>query len=65
MAGGEDYAEGGQLVIDESGVYGGRFVATEAGFVVEEIAETEEGTFDTLVVGVAEEEAEDEEKDEV
>jgi uncharacterized membrane protein len=64
MAGGEDYAEGGQLVIDESGIYGGRFVATEDGFAVEEIAATDEGVVNSLVVGVAEDDTEDEEKDE-
>jgi len=64
MAGGEDYAEGGQLVIDESGIYGGRFVATEDGFAVEEIAATDEAVVNSLVVGVAEDDTEDEEKDE-
>ncbi len=38
VAGGEDYVEGGKLVIDDTGVYGGRFVATEDGFAVEEFA---------------------------
>jgi uncharacterized membrane protein len=64
VAGGEDYVEGGQLVIDETGIYGGRFVATEAGFAVEEIAATEEGVVDSLVVGMAEDETEEEDKDE-
>ena len=35
IAGGEDEIEDGLLVVDESGVYGGRFVATKDGFVVE------------------------------
>jgi len=37
VAGGEDQIEGGTLLVDDSGLYGGRFLATENGFVVEEI----------------------------
>jgi uncharacterized membrane protein len=60
VAGGKDMVEGGQLVIDESGIYGGRFVATEDGFAVEEFAATEDGVVETLVVGVTEDEDENE-----
>lgn len=35
VAGNEDEVEAAKLVIDESGVYGGRFVATKDGFAVE------------------------------
>jgi uncharacterized membrane protein len=59
VAEGEDDVEAGSLVIDETGVYGGRFIATEDGFAVEELSITDEGFEDVLVVGVAD--AEDEE----
>lgn len=42
VAGNEDEVEAGQLVIDESGLYGGRFIATKDGFAVESVAITEE-----------------------
>jgi len=61
VAGGEDEVEGGMLAIDESGMYGGRFVATNAGFVVEEIAATEEGVAGGITVGIADEEKDDKE----
>lgn len=56
VAGGEDEVEGGLLSIDDGGVYGGRFVATEAGFVVEEMAATDEGVVGGITMGVVEEE---------
>jgi uncharacterized membrane protein len=34
VVGGEDQVEGGQIVVDDSGVYGSRFVATKDGFAV-------------------------------
>lgn len=55
VAGGEDSIEGGKLVVDDSGVYGGRFFATKDGFVVEGLAATEEGTQAFLAAGVVEE----------
>jgi uncharacterized membrane protein len=61
VAGGEDEVEGGALVIDDTGLYGGRFIATEDGFAVEEMAVTDEGIEDVLVVGVIDDEEEDEE----
>jgi len=56
VAGGEDEVEGGLLSIDEGGVYGGRFLATEAGFMVEEMAATDEGVVGSITMGVVEEE---------
>ena len=61
VAGGEDEVEGGALIIDDTGLYGGRFIATEDGFAVEEMAVTDEGIEDVLVVGVIDDEEEDEE----
>ena len=61
VAVGEDEVEAGSLVIDDTGVYGGRFVATEDGFAVEEMAVTDEGIEDVLVVGVPDEEEENKE----
>lgn len=43
VAVGEDTIEGGKIVVDDSGVYGGRFFATQEGFIVEGIAADEEG----------------------
>jgi uncharacterized membrane protein len=63
VAGGEDEIEGGSLVVDESGLYGGRFVATKEGFAVEEMAVTAEGVVEGLTVGVVEDEAEEEEEE--
>jgi len=63
VAGGEDMVEGGKLVIDDTGAYGGRFVATEDGFAVEGFAATEEGVVDALVVGVPEDEEDEESKE--
>ena len=50
VAGGEDLVEAGQVVIDDSGVYGGRFVATKDGFVVLAMEATDEGV---TVAGLA------------
>jgi hypothetical protein len=50
-------------VVDESGLYGGRFVATKEGFAVEELAVTDEGVVQGLTVGVVEEEEEEENKE--
>lgn len=60
VAGGEDEVEAGSLVIDDTGAYGERFIATEDGFAVEEMVVTDEGIEDTLVVGVLDDEEEDE-----
>lgn len=58
VAGGEDEVEAGALVVDDTGAYGRRFVATQDGFAVEEMAVTDEGIEDVLIVGVPEEEEE-------
>ena len=58
VAGGEDQVETGSLVIDDTGIYGGRFIATEDGFAVEEMAITDEGCEEVLVVGVVDDEEE-------
>jgi len=56
IAGGKDEVEGGMFSVDESGVYGGRFFATDAGFVVEEMDATEDGVHNEITVGLIEEE---------
>jgi uncharacterized membrane protein len=43
LAVGEDYAEGGQMVVDDSGLYEGRFVATKEGFAVVAMEATDQG----------------------
>jgi len=58
---GEDEVGGGALVVDESGVYGSRFVATKDGFAVEKMSITEDGVAEALTVGVVGDEEEDEE----
>lgn len=50
VAGGEDEVDARSLVIDDTGVYGGRFLATEDGFAVKEMAITDEGIEDVLIV---------------
>ena len=49
VAGDEDQVEGREVVLDETGVYGGRFIATKDGFAVERIAVTDEGSVDEVV----------------
>jgi uncharacterized membrane protein len=56
-AGNEEEAEGGAIVVDDSGAYGGRYVATREGFVVEDFALTEEGMIDEMLVATSEEAA--------
>lgn len=58
VAGGEDSVEAGRIVVDDSGVYGGRFFATEDGFVVEGLAADDEGVDYLIGAGLVEEEAE-------
>jgi uncharacterized membrane protein len=43
VAGGEDQVEGSQIVVDDSGVYGEKFVATKDGFAVVAMEATDEG----------------------
>jgi len=61
VAGGEDEVEGGMLAVDDSGMYGGRFFASESGFVVEEMTATDDGVFNEITMGVVEEEDKDKE----
>ena len=60
LAGGEDEIEGGVLAADEDGIYGGRFVATPEGFAVEQMLATDEGVVDEIIVGVPDEEPDEE-----
>jgi uncharacterized membrane protein len=59
LAGGEDSVEASKIVVDDSGVYGGRFFATQDGFVVEGLAADEEGVEHFVAAGLLEEEAGD------
>ena len=55
IAGGEDEIEGGKIVVDDSGVYGGRFVATPDGFAVMAMQAGDEGVTVAALVAPAEE----------
>jgi uncharacterized membrane protein len=55
LAGGEGSVKGGKIVVDDSGVYGGRFLATEDGFVVEGLAVDDEGADYLVAAGTVEE----------
>jgi uncharacterized membrane protein len=59
VAGGEDEIEGGQIVVDESGVSGERFVATPKGFAVMAVQADEEGTTVAGLSATSEEEQEE------
>jgi uncharacterized membrane protein len=60
VAGGKDSVEGSKIVVDDSGVYGGRFYATPEGFAVEAISQTAEGTQYIVAAGLLDDEVEDE-----
>jgi uncharacterized membrane protein len=60
IAGGEDEIEGGAVVVDESGLYGGRFVATPEGFAVVELEADDKGVT-VAAIAAAEDETEDQE----
>jgi uncharacterized membrane protein len=62
LARGEDQVEGGQIVVDDSGVYGGRFLATKDGFAVVAMEATEEGVTVAGLAATAEKEVEEESK---
>ena len=64
LAAGKDSVEGGQIVVDDSGVYGGRFLATPEGFVVEGMAIDDEGAEYFAAAGLIEEESADAAPDE-
>jgi uncharacterized membrane protein len=59
---GADSVEAGRIAVDDSGVYGERFLATKDGFIVEGMASTDEGTVAFTAIGAPEEEATEEEK---
>jgi uncharacterized membrane protein len=58
VAGGADEVEAGQVVVDDSGVYGGRFVATKDGFAVLAMEATDEGVTVAGLAAVVDEEKE-------
>jgi hypothetical protein len=59
VAGGDDEIEGGYVVADEAGVTTSQFVATEEGFAVLSVDETEDGVLvEGMVVTVEEDEEE-------
>jgi uncharacterized membrane protein len=60
VAGGEDEIEGGQIVVDESGVFGARYVATKEGFAVVSLEATDDGLTVAGYSEMPEEESQDE-----
>jgi uncharacterized membrane protein len=60
VAGGDDSLEAGQVVVDESGVYGERFVATKDGFAVVAMEATDEGVQVAGLAAISGEEEADE-----
>jgi uncharacterized membrane protein len=56
VAGGEDMVEGSQVMVDDSGVYGGQFVATKDGFAVVAMQATDEGVTMAALTGTPVEE---------
>ena len=60
VAAGEDEVEGGFVLVDEAGVTSSQFVATEDGFAVLSVDETEDDVLIEGVVGTFEEEQEEE-----
>jgi uncharacterized membrane protein len=57
IAGGEDEVEGGQIIVDDSGLYGSRFVATPDGFAAIALREDDEGLTVAALVATPDEEA--------
>jgi hypothetical protein len=60
LAGGEDSVAGSKIVVDDSGMYGGRFFATKEGFVVEETVYNEEGKEYFLTAGLTDDDENEE-----
>jgi uncharacterized membrane protein len=60
LAGGKDEIEGGAVVVDDTGLYGARFVATPEGFAAVALEADDEGVTVTAVAAV-EDKAEDQE----
>jgi uncharacterized membrane protein len=54
VAGGKDMVEGSQIMVDDSGVYGGQFVATKDGFAVVAMEATDEGVVVASLTGTTE-----------
>ena len=59
VAGGEDMVEGEQVMVDDSGMYGGKFVATKDGFAVVAMEATDEGVAVASMTGTAVENTEE------
>lgn len=59
VAGGEDLVEASQMVVDDSGVYGARFIATKDGFAVVAMDANEEGVRVTGLAAAVEKKEED------
>jgi len=64
VAGGEDEVEGGYLIADDSGISTSQFVATEDGFAVLSVDETEDDVLVQGAFGTFEEEDEGDEDEE-
>lgn len=64
VAGGEDEVEGSQILVDDSGVYGEKFVATKDGFAVVAMESTEEGVAVAALTGTPAEKDKTEEEQE-
>ena len=62
VAGGEDQVEAGQIVVDDSGVYGERFLATKDGFAVVAMEATDQGVTVAGLATTTEEAGEEESK---
>jgi len=60
VAGGKDEIDAGAVVVDDTGLYGGRFVATPEGFAVMALQADEEG-LTVAAIAAAEDEIEDQE----
>ncbi len=52
--------EGDSLVVDDTGVYESKFIATPEGFAVELITATDDVVVDEIIVGIAEDEEDEE-----
>jgi len=63
VAGGADMVEGSQIVVDDSGTYGSKFLATKDGFAVVAMAATDEGVAVAGMTGTMESEGKTEKKD--
>ena len=63
VAGGEDMVEGSQVVVDDSGMFGGQFVATKEGFAVVAMEANEDGVAVAAMTGTPVEKDEAKEDD--